>query len=295
MPSSKNASLLRSVLSEADAIATRASKQTFPVLLRPIAELRKVTSVDFCPLLVDAMLTTHAEGFRILLNSDGGRATELAERFTNESREMTMHPRWRFSIAHELAHTFFYDISKKRPQLSKTFTSGGGRAALDNLERNCNAIASHLLLPTSMFRNGFLRLKTITPETVLNFARTAGVSLQALLLRLDKSDSLFIERYYRGCIVLIDQQEDRTNIRAIAKPKSLNIARQLSLIRSSQTWKLKAHDGTEINPVSLPATSFAMLDVETARSKNPKRYKIHVSKAGSFEGVNSFLVTFEEN
>jgi|ERR1039458_500691 Zn-dependent peptidase ImmA (M78 family) len=295
MPPSKNASLLRSVLSEVDAIASRVSKQEFPVLLRPIAELRKVTSVDFCPLLVDAMLTTHSEGFRILLNSDGGRAKELKERFNNESRVKTMNSRLRFSIAHELAHTFFYDISKKRPQLAKTFTSGGGRAALDNLERNCNTIASHLLLPTSMFRREFLRLKVVTPETVLNFARKAGVSLPALLTRLNKSDSLFIERYFRGCIVLLERHEDKTNIRAIAKPKSLNIARQLSLIRSGEIWKLKAHDGTEIDPISLPPTSFAVLDVATAMSKSPKRYNICVAEAGSFEGVNSFLVTFEEN
>jgi Zn-dependent peptidase ImmA (M78 family) len=295
MPPSKNASLLRSLLSEADVLASRVSKQKFPILLRPIAKLRRVTSVDFCPLLVDAMLTTHPEGFRILLNSDGGRTKELKDRFDNETREKTMHPRLRFSIAHEIAHTFFYDISKQSPQIVKTFTSGGGRAALDNLERNCNTIASHILLPTSMFRNEFLSLKDVTPENISNFARMAGVSLQALLFRLNKSDSLFIERYFRGCIVLIEQNENRANIRAIAKPKSLNIARQLSLMRSSETWKLKAHDGSAINPVSLPPTSFATLDVVTATSKSPKQYKISVAEAGTFEGVSSFLVTFEEN
>ncbi|HTR40060.1 MAG TPA: ImmA/IrrE family metallo-endopeptidase [Pseudomonadales bacterium] len=295
MPPSKNASLLRSVFSEVDAIASRISKQEFPILLRPIAELRKVTSVDFCPLLVDAALITHPDGFRILLNSDGGRASELKERFNNESRERMMHPRWRFSIAHELAHTFFYDISKKRPQLAKTFTSGGGRAALDNLERNCNKIASHLLLPTAMFRKEFLRLKAITPETVLSFAQRAGVSLQALLIRLNQSDSLFVRRYYRGCIVLIKQYEGGTVIRAIAKPKSLNIAQQLSLMRAGDAWKLKTHDGSEISPFLLPPTSFATLDIVTAMSKSPKQYKLCVAEVGSFEGVSSFLITFEEN
>lgn len=295
MPPSKNASLLRSLVSEVDALAIKASKREFPILLRSIAEGRKVTSVDFCPLLVDAMLTTHSEGFRILLNSDGGRSKELKEQYNNESKVRTLAPRLRFSIAHELAHTFFYDISKNPPQLAKTFTSGGGRTELDNLERNCNTLASHLLLPTSMFRNEFLRLKAISPESILNFARMAGVSLHAFLLRLNKSDSLFIERYYRGCIVLIEQQEDKTSVRAIAKPKSLNIARQLSLMRSGEPWKLKAHDGSEINPISLPPVSFAMLDVVTEMSKSPKRYKISVAEAGSFEGIDSFLATFEEN
>jgi Zn-dependent peptidase ImmA (M78 family) len=295
MPPSKNASLLRSLVSEVDALASKVSKREFPILLRTIAEGRKVTSVDFCPLLVDAMLTTHSDGFRILLNSDGGRSKELKEQYNNESKVRILNPRLRFSIAHELAHTFFYDISKTPPQIAKTFTSGGRRTALDNLERNCNTLASYLLLPSSMFRNEFLRLKEITPESILNFARKAGVSLQALLLRLNKSDSLFIGRYYRGCIVLIEQHEDRTSVRAIAKPKSLNIARQLSLMRSGETWKLKSYDGSEINPVSLPPTSFAMLDVVTEMSKNQKRYKICVAETGRFEGINSFLVTFEEN
>jgi hypothetical protein len=145
-----------------------------------------------------------------------------------------------------------------------------------------------------MFRNEFLSLKDITPESVLNFARKAGVSLQALLLRLDKSDSLFIKRYYRGCVVLVEQQEDRITIRAIAKPRSLNIARQLALMRPGETWKLKAHNGSEIHPVSLPAISFAMLDVVTAMSKSQKRYKICAAGVGSFEGIESFLLSFEE-
>lgn len=295
MPPSKNVSLLRGLVSEVDSLACRISKNELPVLLRPIAERRKVTSVDFCPLLVDAVLTTHSTGFRILLNSDGGRAHELKERYNNESKTRMLHPRLRFSLAHELAHTFFYDLTKVSPKLSKKFTSGGGRTELENLERYCNTIASHLLLPTKILSLGFLQLKEITPESILNFARTAGVSLQAFLLRLNMSDSLFVKRYFRGCIVLVDRHEDGLKIRAIAKPRSLNIAHQLSRMRSGTTWKLKATDGSEINPASLPPVSSSILDLETRLSKNQKRYKILIAPVGSFEGVDSYLTTFEES
>lgn len=295
MPPSKNVSLLRALVSKADTLASKVSNREFPVLLRPIAENRKVTSVDFCPLLVDAMLTTHSEGFRILLNSNGGRAKELKERYRNESREIMLASRLRFSLAHELAHTFFYDISKKSPQLAKKFTAGGGRTELENLERNCNTLASHLLLPTPMLQEEFLRLKDITPETVSDFARKAGVSLQALLLRLDRSDSLFVRRYFRGCIVLVGQYKGEIKIQAIAKPESFNIARNLSLMRLGETWKLKAHDGAELNPTSLPPTSSAILDIVTEQSKIQKQYKICVAEVGNFEGANSYLVTFEES
>ena len=172
MPPSKNVSLLRALILEADSLASMVSKKEFPVQLRPIAKRRKVTEVDFCPLLVDAMLTTHSEGFRILLNSDGGRAKELKECFNNESTSRMLSPRVRFSIAHELAHTFFFDLSSQSPKLSKKFTAGGGLSELENLERHCNTIASHLLLPTQMLASEFLRLKAITPESIGNLART---------------------------------------------------------------------------------------------------------------------------
>jgi hypothetical protein len=294
MPLSKNAFLLRDLLFEADSLASRVSKNEFPVLLRPVAECRKVTSVDFCPLLVDAMLTTHSQGFRILLNSDSGRPEELKERYRNESKVKMLHTRLRFSIAHELAHTFFYDLKKTPPKLSKRFTPGGRRTELENLERHCNTIASHLLLPTKMFKIGFLRLKAITPESIANFAQTAGVSLQAFLLRLDRSDSLFINKLFRGCIVLVDQHENGSKVRAIAKPKSFNIARQLLQMQPNECWKLNANDGNEIIPDALHNNSTVVLDVETSRSKSQKQYKVRVADLGGFETSTSYLITFEE-
>jgi len=294
MPPSKNVFLLRTLLSEVESLASRVSKNEFPILLRPLAECRKVTSIDFYPLLVDAMLTTHPEGFRILLNSVGGRAQELKERYRNESKGRLLQPRLRFSVAHELAHTFFYDLTNAIPKLSKRFTAGGGRTELENLERHCNTIASHLLLPTQMLSAEFLRIKTITPESISELAQTAGVSHEALLLRLAKSDSLFIRKYFRGCIVLIEQRDEGLKIRAIAKPKSLTIARQLSQMWPNDVWNLKSYDGREINPALLPKSSTAILDIVLNRSKYQKEYKICIAKVRSFEATNSYLATFEE-
>lgn len=294
MPTSKNASLLRSLVSEAESLASRTSKAGFPVLLRPIAERRRVTSVDFCPLLVDAVLTTHKRGFRILLNSDGRRAQDLKELYNNETKVKMLHPRLRFSIAHELAHTLFYDLSDTSPQLSKKFSSGGGRTELENLERHCNSIASHFLLPTEMLKIEFLQLNAIIPDSIAYLARKTGVSLHALLLRLNNSDSLFVKKYFRGCIVLADEHENGLKIRAIAKPKSINIARELHLMRPGEIWKVKASNGCQINPLLLPPTSEAELDVVTQQTKCRKQYKVHVDKLGRFEGAISYLATFEE-
>jgi Zn-dependent peptidase ImmA (M78 family) len=240
------------------------------------------------------MLTTHSEGFRILLNSDGGREEELKLRFDTETKGKMLNPRLRFSIAHELAHTFFYDIAKSTPAIAKKFTSGGGRTELENLERHCNTIASHLLLPTRLLASDFLRLKFITPESISGLAQKAGVSLQALLLRLDKSDSLFIKRYFRGCFVLVDKHEGELRIRAIAKPKSLSLAYQLSLLRAKEIWKLKTHDGNELVPSALPQISVATF-AELPKSKHLKQYKVCKAEVGSFSSNRQYLLTFEED
>lgn len=294
MPPSKNESLLRTLVSEADSLGSRVSKNQFPVLLRPIGEIRKVTSVDFCPLLVDAMLTTHSGGFRILLNSDGGRVEDLKERYNNETRGRMLLPRLRFSIAHELAHTFFYDIKQEHPKLARKFTAGGGLTELENLERHCNTIASHMLLPTKMLSDEFYHLNVITPESVLGLAQKAGVSLQAFLWRLNKFDSLFIKRFFRGCVVLVRQNANEWEIQAIAKPTGLNIARQLSIMSPGDVWKLKTHDGIELFPNLLPSISTAALSVESQQSKNVNQYKICVTQVGNYENNNSYLLTFEE-
>src|SRR5436189_3611675 len=152
MRANRNASLLRWLLVEADALGCNVARSEFPVLLRPIAERRRVTSVEFRPMLVDAMLTTHSGGFRILFNSDGANAADLRQRFERESHEQLMSPRLRFSLAHELAHTLFYDLAEGAPQLAKHFRSGGGRTELENLERNCNKLAARMLMPTPMLK-----------------------------------------------------------------------------------------------------------------------------------------------
>ena len=93
---------------------------------------------------------------------------------------------------------------------------------------------------------------------------------------------------------MVDQHDEELKIRAIAKPRSLLIARQLLLMRSNGVWNLKSSDGGEINPTLLPKNSTAVLDVVLNQSKYQREYKISVAGVGGFETTNSYLVTFEE-
>jgi hypothetical protein len=295
MPQSKNASLLRRLVSDADSWATRAAKFSFPVLLRPLAEVRRVTSVEFRPLLVDAMLTTHPNGFRILFNSDGDASAGLQQRYKDESPERMMPSRLRFSLAHELAHTFFYDLSEPAPRIAKEFASGGGRTALENLELYCNKLASHLLLPTAMVRAEFLRMKVIDPNSILRLSKRAGVSVEALVRRLGDENSLFVQRYFKGSIVLVDQKSDGTQIRAIAKPTVWNIARGLQVMRVGEPWRLTTHSGTEISLGDLASISTAILKIETQRTMSEKRYNVAAAEIPGYSSTKTHLITFAES
>jgi IrrE N-terminal-like domain len=290
----KNATLFRALSSDADALSTELAKGRFPVILRPLSERRRVTSVDFRPLLVDAMLTTHPQGFRILFNSNGENAAELRKRFEDESPDHLLAPRLRFSLAHELAHTLFYDLSDYAPIVSKRFRSGGGRTSLENLERTCNKLASHLLLPTPMLKTAIRNMKSITPAAILELAERAGVSVEVLIRRLDETNSALVERYFRGCILMAKQSRDEVSVCALAKPQHLNIANGLRLMRPGERWSLLAHDGSPIELASLLRTSCVRLTISTQYSDSQRDYDVATLRVGRFNSVESYLVTFEE-
>ena len=294
MPVNKNASLLRTLLTEAEFLARSVSKEKFPVPLRSIAERRRVTSVEFRPLLVDAMLTTHPNGFRILFNSNGADAVELRNRYQDENPEKLLPSRLRFSLAHELAHTFFYDLSKNRPQVVKQFRAGGKKTALDNLERNCNRIAGRLLVPTKMLKVAFNNRKSFCPELVFNLSKRAGVSAETLVRRLDETTSPFLEQSFYGCVVLVERSHGEMTIAAVAKPKNMNIARELLLLRSGERWQLKSRDGFEIDPATASSVSSVNLTVETSRSTSLRQYQMLTKNIGRFDSVERYLITFEE-
>lgn len=295
MQPNKNALLLRALCTQADTLSCGVAKNEFPVLLQPLASRRRITSVQFQPLLVDAMLVTHPQGFRIVFNSGGEDPVKLTNHFRDESRANPMPSRLRFSLAHELAHTLFYDLSADTPQVARQFRSGGGRTALDNLERNCNKLAAHLLLPTPMLDSAFRKLAEVKPEPLLDMADAAGVSVEVLVRRLADQNSVFTSRYFRGCIILASRRGTELRVVAVAKPKGLNIARDLRLLRPGERWQVAVSGGAQISPEDLPRESTLSLTVETPRGvKSEHNYRVAVAQMSRSEFGATFLLTFEE-
>ena len=285
---------MRALAEKAEVLACTAAQNQFPVLLRPIADRRKVTCVEFRPLLVDAMLTTHSSGFRILFNSDGSNPEQLRQDFEGESRDRLMPSRLRFSLAHELAHTFFYDLADSPPKVTKEFRSGGGKTELENLERNCDRLAARMLLPTQILKASIQKMSSLDSLSLLQLASQAGVSIEALIRRIGDTN-LLRQKYFKGCIILVEQSEDGFKNVAIAKPSLLNIAKDLQMLHPGEKWQLAAVDRGDVIPSELSGLSLLKLDVETTQgSTEQKDYKITLAQAGNRFSANRFLMTFEE-
>jgi Zn-dependent peptidase ImmA (M78 family) len=90
------------------------------------------------------------------------------------------HGRVRFSIAHELAHTFFPDY----PEFARHRT--GPHAAADEwqLELLCDVAAAEMLMPIGSFRD--LEDEPLQIETLMDYRKRFEVSTEALLLRVIK-------------------------------------------------------------------------------------------------------------
>lgn len=294
MATTNNAALVRKLAAEAEALACHSSQNKFPVLLRALAKRRKVTAVDFHPLLVDAMLTTHPSGFRILFNSNDANPETLGELYMNEAPGSLLPPRLRFSLAHELAHTLFYDLSQGRPVVSKLLKAGGQRTALENLEFSCNKIAAHLLLPSSLLRAVFKTRESFYPTALISLARTAGVSTEVLVRRLNEISSLFLGCSFYGCVALLSEWEDHIKIDAVARPKDLIIASELLLLRPGEEWQMKAADGTAVIPGSLPEKKIIPLTIQTRQSDLISNYSVISASIGNSASAKKYLMTFEQ-
>src|SRR6266404_4521791 len=154
----------------AEAIAAR-STVGFPVNLRALADKCRVKTIKFRPLIVDGALGVTPDGFEIVVRCRSFEAVELNDLF-NSSPDGRQLParivhKARFTIAHELAHTLFYDWSTTPPK--RKFAVTTQKEAI-TLERACNRAAAALLLPKDAVRKYFGTADFRDPTTLSTIA-----------------------------------------------------------------------------------------------------------------------------
>lgn len=159
--------------------------QSPPVSLAPAAHRCAIREVVFRPLLVDGALAERQDGFVMYVCADRSHSGDLLRRFQDPSdggRSFSV--QMRFTIAHEIAHTFFYELRGNKPTPRVV---GNHYRRLLSLERECNRGGATLLLPTSLLKLELDRpeLDVYCPSSLRRIALRFRVSVETLIHRLD--------------------------------------------------------------------------------------------------------------
>jgi hypothetical protein len=137
---------------------------TPPIRLSRLAPLRNVVDISRKPLNCDGIISANPAGsYLIQVNRD--------------------HPesRRRFTIAHEIGHTFFFDVDQSIRQRVRD-------SKLDRVDRSngeetlCNYAGAEILMPHRQF-GSLIRDSGPGSEVLIRLARTFNVSVQAVSRR----------------------------------------------------------------------------------------------------------------
>lgn len=197
--------------------AERLTRQTpdLPIDLGAIAAQRSVKRVQFRQLLVTGGISVVHDGFVIYVGCDADKGKELTERFTTDGTGAGLPPlirvRARFTIAHEIAHTFLYNI-KASPPTSKV--SLKVPASLGSLEQTCNFVAGALLIPEWLLLRDFRNSDFLDPRELRGLAAKALVSGETLVRRFSKLHEF---PHPEGIIATLQREASGIKILAVSR------------------------------------------------------------------------------
>jgi hypothetical protein len=200
------------MIARAESLA-RAAGSRLPTPLGAIAAMQDVRRIEFRPLLVDGGLAVLADGFMVYVRCDQRDADELNARFALDESGANLPAkvagRARFTIAHEVAHTFLYDRKSRPPRFRLDITN---KRSARSLEYACNTAASELLFPESILESRFTNVDLLDPDALSQLADTAVISKEALVWRLAS-----VRRVLRpdGIIAAVGKRAEGWEIKAI--------------------------------------------------------------------------------
>lgn len=176
------------MISNALDLLNKASIIELPINPMKYLIFRKIKKIEYVgSLKEDGVLVNDKDGFRLKIRE------ELRENVVN---------RFRFTIAHEIGHTFFFDISGDGPVRRKVFSADEYLVE----EKLCDTFAANFLLPHSLLRNKFQEFvhgkvgEEYQKAVVFSFLSLQSlfeVSLRTLLIRM--SDLLLLNGVVLYC------------------------------------------------------------------------------------------------
>jgi hypothetical protein len=157
-----------------------------PINPEDMVNLCAVRSVEHRQMVPEGVLTVVPGGFKIYLQDN----------FTNQSG---MKLRKRFTLAHELAHTFFYELNHGVPTPVKNSPKG------QKLEALCHVGASEILVPKALLKRELEVLGEVaSAEYVLDLAKVFDVSVEVIMRRLHKLELIASEKFAAILVKTID-------------------------------------------------------------------------------------------
>lgn len=185
---------------------------TPPIPLQEIFTRCHVKKVVFQPLLLEAGIAVDDDGFVVFVNCDEKSREPYRLAYDADRQQGRYLPaRVRFSLAHELIHTFFFN-TEKRPYTNRL--TGTSTKETESLEYACNFGASHLLLPTRLLKVDTTKKDVLTIDGILNLAKKYQVSIECLIKRLEHLEEWTPKR---GFVALARKSTDGYHAGAIAK------------------------------------------------------------------------------
>src|SRR5438445_744840 len=83
-----------------------------PVDLYSIAHARRIHTIEFRSLLADGCLLADKRGFTVILNDSDLKTVDPA----SGEKALPLNVKQRFTLAHEIAHTLTYDLTRTQPR-----------------------------------------------------------------------------------------------------------------------------------------------------------------------------------
>jgi hypothetical protein len=145
-----------------------------PIDLFKIARSRRILRLGLRSIVPKGLLIPAEEGFEVYLQHD--RSVDLCLE-QGEPRGL-LSPRKRFTLAHEIAHTFFYDIDHGTPRQLASAPSG------NDLEVFCNCAAARILVPTELLNAAHQKAVEIdiafVQQTAIDFRVSFAVAVDRI-------------------------------------------------------------------------------------------------------------------
>lgn len=165
-----------------------------PVNPRLLTTYLRVLSVEQRKMIPEGVLCVVQGGFRIYLQS-------------NFADQPGFRVRQRFTLAHELAHTLFYDISGPLPKLVKGAPRG------EKLERLCQLGAAKILVPEPLLLREIKKRGLIcTVDNILELARLFDVSSDVMIRRAHSVQSVAAENF--AAVLAVESRNGDFEIRS---------------------------------------------------------------------------------